>query len=842
MVYLVAFLVPALLWMMSIMLAGIFPFGNNIIFTSDMAYQYAGYFEFVQKILTEGVSPFFSFYKGMGEETLGMMAYYMMSPFNLILALFSQKNITEAVLVINLLKIATCGLTFSIFLKHKFKNNNSFAVVGFSTCYALMAYNIAYQFNIMWLDGVIWLPIIILGIDRIIKHGKSKLFYISLTIAIISNWYIGFMLCLFSGLYTIYSLIMNEDVEVNKHTLKKVGLFGVLAAGTALVVIFPSAITCLNETARSEFIESKTVSYVLLDLLSKFVIGGFDFWQITDSAYAGYLNLPNLFAGTTVLLLFIAYFFNKSFDKKERMRDGIFGIALLMMTLFIPLNRVWHVFTYNVWFPYRYSFCLTFFMIYIAYKSFLAIKEIELKRILQIFFVMVGVYFVVEKLNYTYIISETIYCTIMMLFAGFIGIKLIKKDEKIAFLLLSIVMCSEMFINTAVYMQKIGYSNRNVFYQERSKLVNVLDEIKSGDPGYYRIENNIMTDYNTAMGQEYLAITTSSTMGKENERGFLESFGYTRIHNNSLKYVPNTKFGDNILGVKYYIEDEVKKNDDALSLGFVVEESIKDIEGFITKWGEHSNSFEKQNEFVRKTVGIEDNLYKEIKVYDIVMENLEKSEDKEKKNTYVKTYPYSKALYSFSFDALDENEVYLKMNGNVIEKAKLYINGEELCEYMTEDNFGIIKLGSFEKGEKVKVDLEIVSKSEFIIPDIWVYCEDSNVYEEVMLELKRNQLEIRNMNGSVLEGEIDTDKVGMLLFSIPYDKYLTVFVDGELVESECVLDSLLAIKLNEGKHIIKVSYEPNYMVIISIVSLGFFILAMICILFEYRKKKSNFEE
>ena len=227
MVYIVSFLVPVVLWIISTFVVGIFPFGENIIFTSDMHYQYAGYFEFVQKILTEGINPFFSFYKGMGEETLGMMAYYMMSPFNLILGLFSKNNITEAVFTINLLKIGASGLTFSIFLKNKFKDNNIFSVIGFSTCYALMAYNIAYQFNIMWLDAVVWLPIIILGIDRIIKYNKSLIFYISLTLGIISNWYTGFMLCLFSALYTFYNLFISDDAQNNKRVLKKVLIFGI---------------------------------------------------------------------------------------------------------------------------------------------------------------------------------------------------------------------------------------------------------------------------------------------------------------------------------------------------------------------------------------------------------------------------------------------------------------------------------------------------------------------------------------------------------------------------------------------------------------------------------------
>lgn len=839
MVYLFAFLVPAFLWLISAGLVSIFPFGNNIIFTSDMAYQYAGYFEFIQNILTKGISPFFSLYKGLGEETLGMMAYYMFSPFNLILGLFSKENITEAVLIINMLKIASCGLTFSIFLKNKFKNNNSFAVVGFSTCYALMAYNIAYQFNIMWLDGVVWLPIIILGIDRIIKHNKSELFYISLTVAIISNWYIGFMLCIFSGLYTVYNLITSDDIDLNKRTLKKVTLFGILSAGTALVVIFPSALTCFSETPRSNSFDDGVISYVLLDILSKFIVGGFDFWQITDFNHATYLNLPNLFAGVTVLLFFITYFFNKSIDKKEKMRDGIFMIVLLVMTLFTPLNRIWHVFSYNVWFPYRYSFCLTFFMIYIAYKSFLKIEGIEMKKILYIFLVMVATCFIIEKINYSYIVSETIYCTILMLLSGFIAVKLVKRNEKTSVLLLTIVMCTEMFINTAVYMQKMVYSNRDVFYEERSKLAKSLEEIRSKDNGYYRIENNIITDYNAAMGQEFFGVTSSSSMGKEISRGLLEAIGYTRVSNNVVKYQPTTKFADNFLGIKYYIDEEIKENKDALSIGFVVNNSIKDIDKFITKWGEHSNSFENQNNFIKKATKIDKDLYKELKVYDIELYNLEKTEEKD---TYIKMYPYQKTLYSFKFDAKNSNEVYLKVNGESVDKAKLYVNNKEISEYMTKDNYSIIKLGKFSNGETVSIDIELASEDKFSIYDVWVYYEDSDVYEEVMRELKKNQLNITNMTSSIIEGKIKSYDDGVLLFSIPYDKYLKVYVDGKLSDSKCELNSLLSIDLTAGEHIIKVTYEPDYLIIVSFISILFVLTAGIGIFVEHKNEVNSLKE
>lgn len=839
MVYFISFIIPAVVWLLGIVFSGIFPFGDKIIFTSDMAYQYAGYFEYIQNVLTEGVSPLFSFYKGMGEETLGMITYYMLSPFNLILAFFSKANITEAVLLINLLKISTCGLTFSIFLKNTFKKNNNFAVVGFSTCYALMAYNIAYQFNIMWIDGVIWLPIIILGINRIIEKDKSELFYISLTVAIISNWYIGFMLCIISGMWLMYKLIINENSEVNKRAVKKFLLFGVLSAGTALVAIFPAVLTCINEVPRKIGNEGSAVNYTLVDIFSKFVIGSFDFWQITDkNTSATYLNLPNLFAGVTTLFLFIIYFFNDSFDKKKRLYDGIFFGLLISVTLFDAFNKAIHGFTYNVWFPYRYSFCISFYMLYIAYKSFCNIDGIELKKILKVLFYVIIGYFVIEKLNYTYLKSELIWGSILILIAGYITLKLIKKGEKKAFVFLSLIMCVEIFLNTVIYLGNFQYSDRNKFYADRATLEEKVSEIKEKDEGYYRIENDIVKDYNAYMGRDYMGITTSSTMGKESVRGLLESLGYTRVVNNSIQYSPATRFSDNFLGIKYYISGkEIKENKDALSVGFLVDNSIMNIQNFITKWGNHSNSFEKQNELIKGMTGINENLYEEIKITNRNLENLEETSEK---NIYTKIYPYSKSVMSFSFMSPNEDSIYIKVNGSSAEEAKLYVNGKEICDYMTRSEYGVVNIGNFSENTEVNIDIEFISIDKIKLENLWIYYENQDVYSKVINKLKENELKIFNVSGNSLEGEIKVlDNNKMLLFSIPYDMNLRVFVDDKEVKTNCAVDSLLAVSVNEGEHTVKVDYYPRYLIKIIVFSALFAIFATIIIIAEHKRRNGN---
>lgn len=77
----------------------------------------------------------------------------------------------------------------------------------FGTMYALSSFMIGYYFNLMWFDSIAMLPLVMLGIERIVKGGNGKMFCFSLFYALYCNYYIGFMLCLFSCLYLLVQWI-----------------------------------------------------------------------------------------------------------------------------------------------------------------------------------------------------------------------------------------------------------------------------------------------------------------------------------------------------------------------------------------------------------------------------------------------------------------------------------------------------------------------------------------------------------------------------------------------------------------------------------------------------------
>ncbi|MGN1408574.1 MAG: YfhO family protein, partial [Eubacteriales bacterium] len=191
-----SFLAPFLGMILIYCCLGVYPTGKNSVLVLDLNAQYIYYFEQLRSILTEGESIIYTFERALGGEFLGMFAYYLSSPFSLIVALFPKESITEAMYFILVLKTGCAGLSFSYLLTKK-RDMTVLSRVMFSTMYALCSYAVVMQHNVMWMDNVIVFPLILLSVDALITEGRFRLYVVSLVYSIMSNFYIGYMTCLF---------------------------------------------------------------------------------------------------------------------------------------------------------------------------------------------------------------------------------------------------------------------------------------------------------------------------------------------------------------------------------------------------------------------------------------------------------------------------------------------------------------------------------------------------------------------------------------------------------------------------------------------------------------------
>ena len=183
---------------------GTYPFGTSSVLVLDLNGQYVYFFEALRDAVWGEGSLFYSFSRAMGGEFLGMYAYYLASPLSYIVALFPKFMMLEALYLMLIIKCGLSGLTFCYYVNKTNITKNKPAQVMFSCMYALSAYGIVMQHNTMWFDNVILLPIVALGIEKMIKERKYKMFTISLALCVLSNFYMGYMVCIVSSIFFFF--------------------------------------------------------------------------------------------------------------------------------------------------------------------------------------------------------------------------------------------------------------------------------------------------------------------------------------------------------------------------------------------------------------------------------------------------------------------------------------------------------------------------------------------------------------------------------------------------------------------------------------------------------------
>ena len=612
-IYIFSFIVPIMLMVVIYALIGIYPTGDKTIVNSDMYLQYVGFLGHIKDVLKGEANLFYSFSKSLGGNTVGLFAYYMSSPLNLIIGLFPKAYIAETIVVITLIKIGLSSLTFTIYLIQSFKKKD-INVIMFSLCYSFMAYNINFQLNIMWLDGVVLLPLVTLGIDKLINEKKYKLYVISLFIAIVSNYYIGYMICIFSGLYFIYKLILNNKVK-----LIKLGSFigaSILSVALSAFILIPTVLSLSSGKAKFRlFQEAPKLMMSLDEVIAQLFIGNYSLGQIMG-------NYPNIYCGVIITVLGILYFLNKSISRKKRILSGIFMFVLLLSIFVSTLVLIWHGFDYPVGFAYRFSFLISFLGIVLAYKEFISYENISKLKISIIILLGVGctgyilygdyeglslwnilltfLFFVVyiiliklanwsnfnkdEKWNFSLSVYQWL-CKIVKFYRCTEGnvrcvnkpidyskcgkvdnnrkklrdVKKIKLEQIINILIVTIVFI-ELSINEYSCLKLKSYVSRVRIYNYINEMQPIVDELKENMNNFYRMEEVFANTYDDPMLLNYYGITHSSSANDRNTRKFMANMGF-KTSSIFEKYNRGSLISiDSLLGVKYQIASKKSEN------------------------------------------------------------------------------------------------------------------------------------------------------------------------------------------------------------------------------------------------------------------------------------------
>lgn len=570
-----SFFVPILVMLLTFLFTGMF-FGKTSYLALDMNAQYVYFFEQLRDILTGQESFFYTLERSLGGEFFGYYTYYLASPLSLIVVLFPDTMIVEAIGVMMVLKSALASLSFCIFL-YKTRPVNSIGFSMFSVVYAFCAYATAYQTNIMWQDALIWLPLIALGIRALIREGKFKLFVISLSVGIWSNYYIGYMLCIFAALYFVFFLASHSKDERNPngvklHTLKSCLRFFLytclvllMAAGVLLCAVYSLSFGKSDGIDPSKL--SFTVNIDFIDVIAKMFIGTFDTFRPEGK--------PHIYAGTLTLLLLPLFFMSKKIKLREKIGYGAFVTVLLASFTVNTLNLFWHGFSVPVWLNYRYSFIFSFIILIMAYRAYERISEVKFKYFAIVSGALMTILFIAQKTadltryDGDKATKYNIGLTAVWLTALLLGIYLIilyllkskKAKTRIISIILCAFVCTEALVGACLswagQFDDAGLATKANYdgFKESQDVISEFLEEKSID-GFFRAERLFSRKSNDNLVLNINGISEFTSTYNKGAKDLLKKLGY-KTQDQSALYRFSNELADSLLGIKYVISDEI---------------------------------------------------------------------------------------------------------------------------------------------------------------------------------------------------------------------------------------------------------------------------------------------
>ena len=570
-----AALLPAFVVLLLYLARDLHPFGEGSVLVLDLNGQYISFYEALHDILHGDADLFYSFSRNLGGEFLGIYDYYVASPFALLLGLFPESMILEALLFLFMLKAALCGLFMSLYLyKHAAGKPNHIVILLFSLMYSLSSYCIVQQHNSMWIDAVMFLPLLALGIESLIRYGKFRLFVFSLAITVWSNFYIGYMVVIFTVLYCFYDYFAhNQNNENNplgekNHFIKsvmRVGVWSVLAICMAALVILSARYSL--SFGKSDFSTPNWEITQKIDLFSffqKFLPCSYDTVRPAGR--------PIVYCGILTVMLIPAYFMSKKFSMQEKVASALFILFFVASFAVSSLDLIWHGFQKPNWLNFRYSFMLCFLLVALAYRTFERI-EFSSRKSLLASTAFIGLYvLILPKLGDEVTLSDIktsvirpfamVWLSLACLFVYFIIVcfygKLRDRGRETASMMLVFFVCIELFLSGMADMDELNSDVGYAKYSRYSNMINTFRPIsytvRDYDAGFYRMEKTYerKTNDNFALLMKGVSLSTS-TLNRETIE-YLWHMGYDSKSHNS-HYTGGTMVNDGSLHI-YDMEPE----------------------------------------------------------------------------------------------------------------------------------------------------------------------------------------------------------------------------------------------------------------------------------------------
>ncbi len=868
--YIAAFLIPAVVIFAAYLFFGIPPVGDESVLVLDLNGQYVYYFENLRDALHGNGSLFNSWSRNLSGEIIGMFAYYLASPFTIIVMLLPRAIITESLLIMQLCKAGTAGITMCHFLSRKKGFSNSTSLI-FAITYALMGYMIVQLMDPMWLDGLVYLPLICKGIEKIVDEKKLLYFIIPLWLMFMANFYIGWMIAIFSILYFLVYLFFIADMPSERkiaHVFASGGSFaagGVLAAVCSAWLLIPLYFSLsLGKFEFSTPNYTMKTQFDFMDFFLTLIPNVYDTCRPEGS--------PVVYCGVLTVILVPLFFMNGNIKLKHKIGYGLLTLSVILSMYMSTVDIVWHGFQVPNWLPYRYSFTCSFLLILMAAQAFNRIEGVSGDKIGGIFFLLFAymIYIDKQKLENVNILATVwftialggIYALLVYMYKKYYNIKPVP-------VIIVLTLIVELTVSSTYTMYRIdkdvAYSKHSSYNRYITLGRNTVNKIYDMDDSpVYRIEAGSHRTVNDAMAFGSYGISHSSSTLNSGPIEFLHSLGFS-YGGHYIKYKGSTYVTDAILGIKYIMEkgsavpdeetlkivpaenkhyDElvlangdskdifyVYENPYALPVAFMASNDIADakIEG--------NNPFECQNVLLSSLVTeTKAEYFQQVEIDKVLPENAKPSSYGNHKK-YVPRIEGENSHIEFILTAPNSNMMYMYFPSNYEREVNLWLNHDFLDYYYEGGKEVIQTLGRFEEGEEISLIMTITEKkNEVLFEDEYFYYLDEEAFRASIDELKEHPLEIEEFKEDRLKGTVTADEDGILFTTISWEPGWTIKVDGVEVEPVKLMDALIGIPVTAGTHTVEMSFFPAGMASGLLISAMGIIAIIMIALNEHRRK------
>ena len=821
------------------------PFGNYSMLYSDMYHQYYPFFVAFREALRSGESLLHSWSVGLGMDYLGLIAYYLASPLNLLSVIVPQDWLLEYFSLLVPVKLGLAGLFFAIFLKKMFdKEDLSIAVFG--AFYGLCAWALGYQWNVMWLDTFALLPLVALGTVALLRDKNFILYTVTLFFSVFANYYIGFFTCIFVLLlFFIYEICRWQGVKRFFQDLCRIAFFSILAIGMTAILELPAyAALQTTQSSVNQFpkgfrmnIAGENTWKGLLEAMRKVAgnMGG----GIEPTFKEG---LPNLYSGVGSILLGFLYLTARD----VKLRDKICAVFLLLffMLSFIlrQLDYIWHGFHFTNMIPYRFSFLFSFALLYMAYRAWLMRHSFKFWQVLIAVVLTLGILACSEQReDWVYLLYNLGF---LVLYTGILiynksGKKLaedadqqeikqhiaaMKRRNQLAAMLMLAVMAVELICNLVSFGVRFSGTSVSNYPRGTTYSASVIRYMKEreDDNLFYRAETTHSQTLNDGALNGYNGVSAFTSSANVKVTEFMQTLGYGAKNTyNRYCYEEASPVSNLFLNLKYMIErdgrdkastyfKEINRFGDAvllqnnyhLPLGFLTEPELAELEFDVS-----NNGFQFQNQLISAATGVQEDVWSILSGEDLIIEGQDVTITEQNPTGYCK-YKVDLAngtiVYSYTVDTDGFMCIYVnqpKRNG-----VAIWVNGQQrYTESITLPQ--MLAVGDVSMGDVVELKATCKTAGESSNMTISAAVLNQARFEQAFAELRASTLELTEFANTEIIGTIECDRDGLLYTSIPQNGNWHVEVDGEEAEAVAVGEAMTSVMLTEGTHEVRFFYH-----------------------------------